>query len=94
MNWLGSAAVNKLLLIVALSVGLSACGTADTPRIVVQEVLVPVPCSPKIPSRPSWAVDALSLDAEIDEQMRALRADRIRANAYIKQLEVAFYTCQ
>jgi hypothetical protein len=86
--------VNKLLLISALAVGLSACGTTNTPRVVVQEVLVPVPCSPKIPSKPLWAVDALSLDAEIDEQMRALRADRIRANAYIKQLEVAFYTCQ
>lgn len=86
--------MNKLLLSCALAVSLSACGTTSSPRVVMQEVLVPVPCSPKIPNRPLWAVDALSLDAEIDEQMRALRADRVRANAYIKQLEVAFYTCQ
>lgn len=84
--------MNKLLLVFVVLL-LSAC-SQSIPRVVTQDVLVPVPCNPKTPSKPLWAVDALSLDAEINEQMRALRADRIRANAYIKQLEVAFYTCQ
>lgn len=82
------------LAIVLLALALAGCSTTGEVRTVTKVVNVPVPCDPPIPARPSWAVDALPLTAEVDEQMRALRADRVRGNAYIDQLESALQSCR
>lgn len=79
------------ILAIGLALLLAGCGTT---RTVIQEVKIPIPCNPEMPQRPASAVDALPLDAEIDEQMRALRADRLRSNAYTGQLESALQSCR
>lgn len=63
-------------------------------RTVTQRVQVPVPCDPPVPARPASAVSALPLTADIDEQMRALRADRKRTIPYMGQLESALAACR
>lgn len=73
---------------------LSGCATAPPePRVTTHTAEVPVPCSPKKPAKPASSVDVLPLDAPIDEQMRALRADRVRSKGYEKQLVKALDTC-
>lgn len=87
----------KIVIVIALALMLAACGTVRQPlpevRTITNTVKVPVPCNPKKPARPASAVDALPLDAEIDDQMRALRADRVRGKAYEGQLEKALDSC-
>lgn len=73
---------------------LAGCATTETVRTVTHEVKIPVPCDPPMPAKPASAVDALPLDARVDEQMRALRADRQRAKAYVSQLEKALASCR
>jgi len=84
----------RALLVVGMAVLLGGCATTPEPRTITQVVKVPVPCEPQRPAAPSWAVDALGLDARIDEQMRALRADRQRARGYISELEAALNSCK
>ena len=80
--------------ILILALALAGCAPTPEIRTVTQQVLVPVPCDPQRPAKPTWAVDGLSLSARIDQQMRALRADRLRAKGYIGQLEAALDTCR
>lgn len=78
----------------ALAALLSGCATTPTVRTVTNTVMVPVACDPQVPAPPTWAVDALPLNAEIDAQMRALRVDRLRAKGYIGVLEAAVNSCR
>lgn len=81
-----------LAVIVALF--LSGCATAPPePRVTTHTAEVPTPCSPKKPAKPASAVDLLPLDAPIDDQMRALRADRVRSKGYEKQLVKSLDAC-
>ena len=86
----------RTIILIALALMLAACGTVRQDpevRTITNTVKVPVACNPTKPARPSSAVDALPLDAEIDDQMRALRADRVRGKAYEGQLEKALDAC-
>lgn len=79
--------------VLILALMLAGCATPP-PRVITQVVKVPVPCEPQRPAKPTWAVDALPLNARIDAQMRALRADRKRAQGYEGELESALNSCQ
>ena len=77
-----------------LALVLAGCASQPEVRTITHQVLVPVPCNPERPTKPTWAVDSLPLNAKIDAQMRALRADRHRAKGFIGELEVALDTCR
>ncbi|MDF3864189.1 hypothetical protein P3W53_06950 [Pseudomonas denitrificans (nom. rej.)] len=64
------------------------------PRVFEVQVPVAVPCKITPVQRPAFAVDSLALDAEIDEQMRALRAERNQRQGYEARLEAAVQGCQ
>lgn len=82
------------ILVIMLAALLSGCATKPEPRTFTNTVEVPVPCTTKKPVKPASAVAALPLNAEIDEQMRALRADRVRGMAFTDQLEKALSSCE
>ncbi len=75
---------------------LTACATNPATVSVPVEVRIPVPipCESPTPSRPAFAVDALSLGAGIWEQMSALRAERLQRQGYETELEAAVKACQ
>lgn len=84
-------------IVLAVLVVLAGCAgrVADQePRVVRIEVPVPVPCRVDLVPRPAWVVDALPLGAPIDEQMRALRAERYQRIGYEAQLMTANRACQ
>lgn len=74
---------------------LSGCGLL-TPKIQTKEVMVPVPvpCRTAPVERPVFAVDQLKVGARIDEQMRALRAERQQRIGYEEKLEAAANACR
>lgn len=85
-------------LTVALSLVLTGCAglVAEPPEPAVVRVEVPVqiPCRTERVQRPVFAVDVLPIGASIDEQMRALRADRRQRQGYEARLEAAVAACQ
>ena len=85
-------------LTVALSLVLTGCAgqVAEPPEPTVVRVEVPVqiPCRTERVRRPVFAVDVLPIGASIDEQMRALRADRRQRQGYEARLEAAVEACQ
>lgn len=64
------------------------------PAVVRVEVPVQVPCRTERVLRPAFAVDALPVGADIGEQMRALRAERLQRKGYEARLEGAVAACQ
>lgn len=84
----------RAAIVIILASLLAGCASTPTVRTVTNTVMVPVPCDPERPQAPTWAVDTLPLDAEIDAQMRALRVDRLRAKGYIGVLETALNSCR
>jgi hypothetical protein len=64
------------------------------PQLVRVEVPVQIPCRTESVRRPVFAVDVLPIGASIDEQMRALRADRRQRQGYEARLEAAVAACQ
>lgn len=85
----------RVVLLGILALALSAC--AGSPPVVQPvEVRLPVavPCKAPTPTRPAFAVDALSLGAGIWEQMSALRAERLQRQGYETELEAAVKACQ
>jgi hypothetical protein len=84
----------RFVMLGILALALSACASSP-PVVQPVEVRVPVavPCKTPTPSRPAFAVDALSLGAGIWEQMSALRAERIQRQGYILELEAAVKAC-
>lgn len=75
---------------------LAGCGVTPRPDLVYVEVKVPVPvpCKTAEVSKPAFAVDQLKIGAPIDQQMRALRAERHQRIGYEKELEAAVYACK
>lgn len=82
------------LVLLTVAALLAGCATTEQIRTITHEVKIPIPCDPQLPAKPASAVDTLPLDAQVDEQMRALRADRQRSNAYQSQLEKALAACR
>ncbi|MFI8736598.1 hypothetical protein ACIGKM_11855 [Ectopseudomonas toyotomiensis] len=85
-------------LTVVLCLALAGCAgqVAEPPEPAVVRVEVPVqiPCRTERVPRPVFAVDVLPIGASIDEQMRALRADRRQRQGYETRLEAAVAACQ
>ncbi|PKQ40351.1 hypothetical protein CXP40_16385 [Pseudomonas sp. YY-1] len=85
-------------LTVALSLVLTGCAgqVAEPPEPAVVRVEVPVqiPCRAERVPRPVFAVDVLPIGASIDEQMRALRSERLQRKAYEVRLEAAIDACK
>lgn len=83
----------------ALIALLMACmvGCAGAPRApVVTEVKIPIAekCDAPVPARPAFAIDGLPIGAAVDEQMRALRAERQQRRGYEIELEAAVQSCR
>ncbi len=68
---------------------------APEPRIITQRVEVPirVPCKPERGPEPSYAADAVPLDADIFELSRALLVDRKQRQARQAELDGALNAC-
>lgn len=86
-------------MLIGLALVLAGCQSqqqvpAPEPRVVQVQVPVAVPCKIAPVARPAFAVDSLPLGAEIDEQMRALRAERKQRQGYEARLEAAVQGCQ
>jgi len=83
-----------LLVVLGLLAG-CAGHVADVPepQVVRVEVPVQVPCRTERVQRPGFAVDALPIGADVDEQMRALRAERLQRKGYEKRLETVVEAC-
>lgn len=64
------------------------------PQLMRVEVPVQIPCRIERVQRPVFAVDVLPVGASIDEQMRALRAERLQRKGYEARLEGAVAACQ
>lgn len=85
-------------LTVVLCLALAGCAgrVVEPPESTVVRVEVPVqiPCRIERVRRPVFAVDVLPIGASIDEQMRALRADRRQRQGYEARLEAAVEACR
>nr|WP_256834687.1 hypothetical protein [Pseudomonas oleovorans] len=85
-------------LTVVLCLALAGCAgrvVEPTESTVVRvEVPVQIPCRTERVRRPVFAVDVLPIGASIDEQMRALRADRRQRQGYEARLEAAIEACR
>lgn len=85
-------------LTVVLCLALAGCAAQvvepPEPAVVRVEVPVQIPCRTERVRRPVFAVDVLPIGASIDEQMRALRADRHQRQGYEARLEAAVEACQ
>ncbi|WP_291969381.1 hypothetical protein [Candidatus Symbiopectobacterium sp.] len=86
--------MNRVILVGVLL--LAGCGETPRPAPVYVEVKVPVPvpCKTAEVSKPAFAVDQLKIGAPIDQQMRALRAERHQRIGYEKVLESAINACE
>ncbi|GAP37903.1 hypothetical protein ISF6_4097 [Piscinibacter sakaiensis] len=76
-----------MLLALAL---LAGCAARPPARV---EIPIAVPCRVTLPPRPVYATEALSSDAGIYDQVRALLAERRQRMAYEAQLEAAARAC-
>lgn len=85
-------------LTIAMCLVLAGCaGTVaepPEPQLVRVEVPVQVPCKTERIQRPAFAVDSLPVGADIGEQMRALRAERLQRKGYELRLEAAIEACR
>lgn len=73
---------------------LAGCAAPAVPPPVEVRVPVPVPCRIELPAAPAFAVSALALDAPIDQQMKALRAERLQRIGYERELVAALDACR
>lgn len=82
-------------LIVVSVLALAGCSNAPTaPSYVEVKVPIAVPCKTADVARPAFAVDQLPIGAPIDEQMRALRAERHQRIGYERELLAANESCK
>ncbi|WP_440864511.1 hypothetical protein [Symbiopectobacterium purcellii] len=86
--------MRRLILVGALVLVGCSKNTTQDPVYVELKVPVPVPCKTAEVSKPAFAVDHLKIGAPIDQQMRALRAERHQRIGYEKELEAAIYACK
>lgn len=87
--------VRVALLIMWLAAGLfllAGCGTTE--RLVEVRVPVPVACQVAEPARPMMDTDGLALDAAVDVQARAMRAEIERREGYEGELRAALSACR
>lgn len=80
------------LLIVLAAWVLTGCATAE--RVVQVRVPVPVACQVAEPTRPMMDTETLPIDARIDEQARAMRAEIERREGYEGELRAALQACR
>lgn len=73
---------------------LAGCAAPAVPPPVEVRVPVLVPCRVELPAAPAFAVSALTLDAPIDQQMKALRAERLQRMGYERELVAALDACR
>lgn len=73
---------------------LAGCAAPPVPPPVEVRVPVLVPCRVELPVAPAFAVSALALDAPIDQQMKALRAERLQRMGYERELVAALDACR
>lgn len=80
-----------------LAAFLAGCNTSPTERVVVETITakipVPVGCVTNEVPRPAFAVGRLHLGSPVDEQMRALRAERVQRIGYERELETEVARC-
>lgn len=83
------------LLIMWLAAGLFLlAGCSTSPRVVEVPVAVPVPCQVAEPARPMMDTDTVQVDAPVDVQARAMRAEIERREGYEGQLRAALGACR
>ena len=88
--------LNKLYIILILSV-LSGCATTkQDPIIITKEVQIPmrVKCTTDTPIVPQWAVDMVKRGSDTYTQMQSLIADRVLSKAYESELVAALESCK
>ncbi|MDR8482049.1 hypothetical protein [Serratia nevei] len=82
-------------LIPAISLMIAGCSSVPpAPSYVEVKVPISVPCKTADVARPAFAVDQLPIDAPIDAQMRALRAERHQRIGYERELLAANEACK
>lgn len=79
-------------LIVLAAWALTGCATAE--RVVQVRVPVPTACQVAEPTRPIMDTETLAIDARIDEQARAMRAEIERREGYEGELRAALRACR
>lgn len=84
--------IELLIAALALVTGYSLAPTKE--RLVEIEVAVPVVCKVEVPVRPAMPTDALALDADVDTQSRAMRAEIELRGGYEDQLVTALEACR
>jgi hypothetical protein len=78
----------------ALAILLLAPGCAtQIPEVITVRVPVEVPCKATEPERPRMDTEHLAIDAKVDVQARAMRAEIDRREAYEEQLRVELRAC-
>lgn len=76
---------------------LAACATKPPEpvvRTVTVQVPIRVPCKPTVPAVPTYAADAISLEAGIFDLVKALLIDREQRKAESTELRGAIASCQ
>lgn len=71
---------------------LAGCNT--TARLVTVSVPVAIACQVEEPARPSMDTETLPIDAPVDEQSRAMRAEIDRREGYEGELRAALKACK
>lgn len=91
----GSAHARVHLPIVLVGL-LAAC--AGPVEVRYQSVEVPVPvvvaCVVAVPEAPKWALEQLPVDADEFQIAKAMRADRVARDQYIRELTAAMAACK
>lgn len=83
--------------LVCAGLALEGCASSPperAPRVERVEVPVPVRCEVSVPDRPALPTDSLALDADVWDQMKALREERLRLRAWASALDAAARACQ
>lgn len=86
--------MRALAVVAALALAGCASKPCGPPQTVRVEVPVSVPCRVAVPPAPELPTDLLEPEAPIWDQMRALRAERLRLRAHVRMLEAAVQGCQ
>lgn len=77
----------------ALALLCAACGT-NPPEVVEVSVPVPIYCEPPARSRPALPLDALPLEADLFEVLRAAKATTEVLEGYVELLEADTGACR
>lgn len=78
--------------VIAAALVLAGCET--TARLVTVNVPVAIACQVQEPARPMMDTEGLPLDASVDVQARAMRAEIERREGYEGELRAALAACR